>query len=371
MISHLYVDNYRCFSNFEWKPGPLNLLLGDNGTGKTSVFDIVETLRDFVCVGTTAESAFPGFSRAAWDKRKEQTFELGVEGNGGHYLYRLVVEHDMFQPRNRIKLESLTYNDTPCYRYQDGEAHLFRDDGTQGPVFPFDWSRSAIATIPERQDNTNLTWFRQRLGHTYVLSILPKMISAKTEGEAQRPDRYMTNYVSWLRFLGNNLSFGYRLEKTLKPILDGFVGMEFKTTGETAKELRFKFDYHENAPSEEENDFMVPFDRVSDGQRCLTILYTALLVAQDSEMCLLCDEPDNYVSLREIQPWLTGIRELVEQQGRQCIIISHHPELINEVAAEHGMTFYRESGGPTRVKNFDWETGEVSPAEIVARGWET
>lgn len=370
MINHLYVDNYRCFTNFEWKPKALSLLLGDNGSGKTSLFDIVETLRDFIVVPCDTDTAFPWKTVTAWDKRGEQTFELGILGNGGQYTYRLVIEQNIDIHRNRIKFERLSYDEIVLYQFEEKEAHLYRDNGSVGPIFPVDWSRSAIGTIPARADNKRLTWFRNYLARIHVLSPAPLEMSAVTSRELESLDRHLTNYVSWLRFLVNDLEFAPRLVEVLKPVLDGFVGMHFETTGETAKELRFKFNFEQNESPRSRNAFAVPFDYLSDGQRCLAALYTSLIAAENNEMSLLWDEPDNYVSLREIQPWLTAMRDLVEAPGKQCILISHHPELINALAGEHGVTVYREAGGPARVKPFAWNPNGVSPAEIVARGWE-
>ncbi len=370
MINHLYIDNYRCFTNFEWKPEVLSLLLGDNGSGKSSLFDIVELLRDFVNRGTKSTTAFPFHTLTAWDKRPEQTFELGIAGNGGYYVYRLVIEHRSDQELNRIKFEKLQYDDTLLYQYQDEEAHLYRDDGSAGPVFPTDWSKSAIATIPERHDNERLTWFRKRLEQVYVLSPMPTFMLANSEREDIFPDRRLPNYVSWLRFLSNDLAFPNRLVEQLREVLDGFESMQFKPISETAKALQFIFDYSELNGSRSNQAFPVRFDRLSDGQRCLAALYTGLLVAENSECSFLWDEPDNYVSLREIQPWLTSVREYAEERGRQCILISHHPELINTLAVENGALIYRDTGGPSRVKPFKWDTDGISPAEIVARGWE-
>jgi energy-coupling factor transporter ATP-binding protein EcfA2 len=370
MINRLYVDNYRCFTNFEWKPEALTLLLGDNGSGKTSLFDIVETLRDFVGTPCTTQDAFPATSLTAWDTRREQTFELGFLGNGGQYVYRLVVEQAAQLPRNRIKFERLSYDDITLYQFEDNEAHLFRDDGSPGPVFPVDWSRSAIGTIPSRHDNTRLTWFRNALSNVHIISPVPSEMSSDSTGELAFPDRRLRGYVSWLRFLANDLAFAPRLVEALRPVLCGFDGMRFATTGETAKELRFSFDFEQNGPGRPKKSFYVPFDQLSDGQRCITALYTSLVLAKNQEVTLLWDEPDNFVSLREIQPWLSAIQDLVDEQAFQCILASHHPELINALAADHGATLYREPGGPARIKPFEWNADGISPAEIVARGWE-
>lgn len=59
MINRLYIDDCWCFTNFEWRPGVLSLLLGDNGSGKSSLFDFVGIVRDFVNRGTASNEAFP------------------------------------------------------------------------------------------------------------------------------------------------------------------------------------------------------------------------------------------------------------------------------------------------------------------------
>ena len=55
----------------------------------------------------------------------------------------------------------------------------------------------------------------------------------------------------------------------------------------------------------------------------------------------------------------------------QILVISHHPEIINLQAREHGLVFERQNLGPTRVRPFAAdEESSLTPAEIVARGEE-
>src|SRR5262245_59587404 len=79
----------------------------------------------------------------------------------------------------------------------------------------------------------------------------------------------------------------------------------------------------------------------------------------------------NYIALREIQPWLIALTDKVKDTGAQCLLISHHPELIDYLAADCGLRFFRENGGPVRVQPFEWTADDaIRPAEVVARGWE-
>jgi len=51
---------------------------------------------------------------------------------------------------------------------------------------------------------------------------------------------------------------------------------------------------------------------------------------------VIFDEPDNFLSLREIQPWLMTFADTIEESGGRVLIISHHPEIINQWAPKSG-----------------------------------
>lgn len=48
MITRIYIDNYRCFTNFEFAPQRINLLLGANGSGKSALFEVLAGVVDVV-----------------------------------------------------------------------------------------------------------------------------------------------------------------------------------------------------------------------------------------------------------------------------------------------------------------------------------
>jgi ABC-type molybdenum transport system ATPase subunit/photorepair protein PhrA len=371
MINRVFIDNYKCCVNFECLPQPLQLLIGDNGTGKTTLFDVLETLRDFVCLGTDSATAFPTSSLTAWDTRPDQTFELDVRGNGGIYTYGVVIEHDRAGLRNRIKSEGLKFDGKPLYEFDGNDAHLYRDDFSEGPVFPFDWSRSALSTIPERQDNQKLTWFRMRLGRVYVFAPDPLRMSARSEGELEQPDRSLHEIVSWLRHLTQeSVDTVSQLRDSLRDgVIDGLDNMKLEKVSEATRALKFEFKFSGNGKGKK---FNLSLDQLSIGQRNLVALFAILYAAIESDSTVCIDEPDNYVALRELQPWLTAVSDRVADQDGQCLLISHHPDLINYLAARHGLIFQRSEAGPVRVKPFAWAEGDlVLPSELLARGWES
>jgi energy-coupling factor transporter ATP-binding protein EcfA2 len=370
MINRIYIDNYKCFSNFEIRPTAMQLFLGENGSGKTTLFDVLEILRLFITKGMPTEDAFPAGTLTAWDARREQVFELDIAGNGGQYKYRLVVGHDLPRGGNRVLKEQLAFDNVTLYLFDEDEAHLFRDDGSAGPVFPFDWTRSAISTIPSRGVNQLLAWFRRHLERLHVLSPEPVRMAAQSEGELFYPDRRLNALVSWLRHLWQQRAdFGAELLKSLREIIVGLSNISLDRTSETSRVLRFEFKFSPQPKGGKSSQFLLRFDQLSDGQRGLVALYSILLSLIDEDSIICLDEPDNYVTLRELQPWLNELRDRVAEKSGQCLLISHHPEAINLLAAKHGLLFYRDESGPVRSKPFEWSGEAILPAELVARGW--
>ncbi len=374
MISRIYIDNYKCLTNFEYRPGALQLLLGANGTGKTAIFDILDAVRGFIVDGTSSLSAFPPSTVTAWDRRSEQRLELALKGQGGEYVYRLIIEQDRTARKNRIGYEDLCFDGRAVYQFQGGESHLFRDGGTVGPVFPFESSRSAIPTFPEREDLAHLSWFRSRLNRIFVLSPDPVRMTSQSEAERSHPDRWLHQLASWIRHLHlESPAVSRELTESLhQEVLDNLVGYRFLDRGEGIRTLKFEFGSPASDYASGSKSFWLGLDQLSTGQRALVALYTMLHAAVGADMTLCIDEPDNYVALREIHPWLVQLTDKVKDTGGQCLLISHHPELIDYLAADSGVRFFREGGGPVRVQPFEWSEDDVlRPAEVVARGWES
>jgi predicted ATPase len=145
--------------------------------------------------------------------------------------------------------------------------------------------------------------------------------------------------------------------------------MDLKDAGLGNRFLMLTFSADE--PGTSDQTYPQFFYELSDGQRVLVGLYTVLHFALRAGACVLFDEPDNFIALREIQPWLQKVLERVEDHNTQVVIVSHHPELLNRLALPGGIVLDRPGGRHTRVRPFTdpAQTG-LSPAELVARGWE-
>jgi len=92
MLTRVYLDNYRCFVNFEYRPGGKQLIFGRNGSGKSSFLDAVLLLRQFITRGDILESYNILAYRTRWINQPQQVFEIETELDGAPHVYRLVIE---------------------------------------------------------------------------------------------------------------------------------------------------------------------------------------------------------------------------------------------------------------------------------------
>ena len=115
------------------------------------------------------------------------------------------------------------------------------------------------------------------------------------------------------------------------------------------------------------------FDEISDGQRALVALYGLIHLASGQGYTLFLDEPDNYVALAEIQPWLMSLEDACGDAVSQAVITSHHPELIDYLGSENGVLLHRDSSGVVTTRRpevSDSDAAGLKLSELIARGWE-
>lgn len=363
MIERLFVDNFRCFVNFEWKPGKLALLLGENGSGKTSIIDVLWGVRELIVEEDDVKNWFPSATRTQWDTRREQRIELSARLAEGVYAYELVIEHYPEDAnKTRVKKEALRLGDIRLMEFNEGELHFFNDDGSSGPTISARWGRSGLGAIAPHKSNKKLMAFKRWLSEdVWCFKPDPRGMGSRTDDGTVRLWRDLHNFASWYpSVITHDLDAAFRAMKALGEALAGF---ETLTVDKTRPYLQARFTVGAG------RSYSVNFGSLSDGQRALIALYVLRHAVVQPGRLIIFDEPDNYVALREIQPWLMEILDTaLAPGGPQVWFVSHHPELLNRLAPSHGMRFFRQDGGPVRIEPFKEHPG-LTPSEAVARGW--
>lgn len=372
MLQRLHVDNYRCLVDFELRLQALSLLLGPNGVGKTSVLDVVFALRQLLdgSARITDEGVFPASTLTRWQHRDVQVFEIEVLLEPDRFTYRLEVEHDRSTRRARVRCEKLVHRSDPArgtlFEFERGKVQLYRDDYSPGPQYHFDWSESALARVAERPDNRRLTRFLQFVRRIQVCSLYPPGFRAESRGEDSILRRDSRNFADWYRHMNQerpDLLAPFTL--AIREIIPDSRGIRLEQVGRDTRALTVMF-------GNGRERYELRLDELSDGQRALIALYALVHLAADQGYTLFLDEPDNYVALPEIQPWLREIEDACGGAVMQAVISSHHPELMDYFGIDNSYAFHRLESGRVSARRIEVRPTEsgLKLSELIARGWE-
>lgn len=369
MIKRIYIDNYKSLVNFELQLQNLTLLVGPNGVGKTSVFDVIYALRQLLS-GTgrvTDSDVLPTPTLTRWQSRDTQTIEIDVVLEEDALRYRLEVDHDRSERRARIISEQLTASEGPLFKCERGEVHLYRDNHSEGPQYSADWTESAIARVAPRPDNKRLTRFMEFMRKVVVCGLYPASFLAESATEDAVLQRDASNFTAWYKHLlleRQDLVHGFTEE--LRKVIDGFRDVRMEKVGLDTRALMVMFETNNE-------QFELRLNEISDGQRALLALYSLVRLAAGQGYTLFLDEPDNYLALCEIQPWLIELADVCGDTVPQAVLCSHHPEMIDYLGSDCGVELRRERAGVTTVRRLSETTakGGIKLSEMVARGWQS
>ncbi len=364
MLKRIFADNFRALVNFELRLGRLCLLLGENGSGKTTVFNVLGGLRDLVVLGLTSKDLF-AYTRTKWEARDIQRFELDFETAAGTYQYVLEIQHPQGpQEAPFIRSESVSLDSAPLYRFSGDEVHLFYDDNGVGPVFPFRSDQSFLTNIdPARAPRMErLAGFKALMAGLWILQLNPFDVEISSKQDQSFLARDGRNLASFFEHLNaERPDVRAALDERLREALPGFRNFFFRRLWDN-KLLLAKF-------GDDGHEAELGLKELSEGQRVLVMLYAAVFGHLHRGSLLCFDEPDNFVSLTEIQPWLQTLRDVLDdQQGGQALIISHHPEVIDYLALDSIWRFERPAG-PVMVRPLELEgEPDLRLSDLIARG---
>ncbi len=232
MLKRLYANNYRCLVNFEIKFDELALLVGPNGGGKSTLFDLLHCIRRLLVDNARVDNVFPPRDLTAWVTKNEQSFEIDARGEEGLFSYRLVLSDSPDAGKRRVESEHLSLDGKPLFEFKQGEVSLYNDDHEPGSKYSFDWSVSALATIVPRPDNKKLTWFKKWLEALFIIRLQPAAMMSESAEESKRLNRDGSNFASWYRFISQEHQDKiFPLTNQLRDAIPGFHAFKLEQAG--------------------------------------------------------------------------------------------------------------------------------------------
>lgn len=371
MFKRLYVDNYKSLVKFELPLDELTLLFGPNGVGKTSVLEVIFALRQLLAGGAEIADPhiFPQRTLTRWQRQDIQTVEVILDLDGDSLAYRIEIEHSREEQKSRIRLERLLANGEPLFLYSNGDVQLYNDDHSKGVSFSSreKWTESVLASTGSTK-NSRLTNFLRFIEQIVVCRIDPTNFKTESSTEDTLLEWNASNFSAWYRhLLQEQQDLVSDLVESIRDIIPGFKGIRLKRIGSNTRALIAKFEKN-GTPYE------LHLDEISDGERALMVLYSLIHMTKGQRYTLFLKEPENYVALPEIQPWLMELSYRCGEDMPQAILCSHHPELIDYLGGERCLFLDCEDSGATRARKLrdieglaDDHTFRLS--EVVARGW--
>jgi energy-coupling factor transporter ATP-binding protein EcfA2 len=373
MITRLYVNNFRCLVSFTAEFDSFAVLCGPNGAGKSSVFDALRLVRNLgtgdAVLGGTGEQDVAGLEFTDWLDSRIQEFEVGLSVDGHAFDYVLHIEQKADFEKPRIIHENATCDGNVLFerdldpQTMRAEVRLPRADGNQ-TGFPLDWRQSALAAIQPRGINLNkITLLQEAIAKLLILRPNPRSMERESKAEARHPDLSMTNLTSWYRSLAQEQEWTDALRDALREVWPDFRSFKLVNAGMNTKALQLRFESEVGKPT------LLFFDQLSDGERALIGLYMVRAALETgAARTVMLDEPDNFVGLPELQPWVLSMRELLDEK-HQLLLISHHPEIVSNSGEANGRYLWRDNHtSPTRIGPLKVPNG-MSAGEAIARGW--
>jgi predicted ATPase len=359
VIRRLYVHNFRCLENFEL---PISghssaLLIGKNGSGKTSVGFALQVLQK-IARGTNrvADLVKPkDLARGRTDV--PMRFEIEVELEGTIYSYALALEFPTGFKELRVLEEKFDVGGKTVYSREAAQVHLEieRWEMERGSLqklanankadFPIDWHLVALPIIQQRLTNEPVPVFKQWLARVLILRPMPSMISGDSKEETLQPSSQVTDFGAWFSGLVAYAPSVYaEIDQFLRQVMPDLGDIKNPVTGTDSRSLVVQF-------SSEQGSMTLPFEDLSDGEKCYMIC-ALVLAANKAYGPVLCfwDEPDNFLALSEVGDFVSALRKAFKSGG-QFIATSHNPEAIRRFSDENTFVLHRSNHlEPTRVR---------------------
>lgn len=366
MITRLYANNFRCLVAFEAKFDSFGVLCGPNGAGKSSVFDALLLLRNLATgdgvLGGEGEQDVPLLEFTQWLDSTEQEFELSLSVGGHEFDYTLHLQQTADYEKPRVVKEKALRDRQPLFERDLEGVRFQKSDGTK-TGFPLDWRQAALAAIEPRGSIGRLALLQEEIAKLLILRPNPREMEKESKSEARHPDLSMTNLMSWYRSLAQEQQWTDALRKALQNVWPDFRSFRLVDVGLNTKALQLRFENNGSNPT------LLYFHQLSDGERALIGLYMVRSALETGAVrSVLIDEPDNFVGLPELQPWVLSMRELLDEK-HQLVLISHHPEILSNSGETNGRYLWRDNHtSPTRIGPLTVPEG-IPAGEAMARGW--
>lgn len=351
MLQRLYVHNFRCFENFEFKIGDSHsaLLIGKNGTGKSTVAKVLTVLQSIGRGTNRVGDLVSPRDFCAGRSEVPIRFEIELSLDGRKFVYSIALELPEKFKELRVLEERLEVDGKSVFNRNQATVALAKGAVPQADAqFSVDWHVVALSLIQTRPKDDPVHALKSWLAHMVILAPYPKAMSSTSTDETLYPTIDGSNIGDWLTGLLSLYPASYAtIDKHLRGTMPDIKDFFNEPIGKDAKRLLVNF-------AAQNKKLSLSFEDLSDGEKCF-FLCAVILAANSAYGPILCfwDEPDNYLSLSEVGFFVRALRSSFESSG-QLLMTSHNEEAIRAFSDENTWVVDRKNHlEPTLIRRLD------------------
>lgn len=339
MIRRLYVHNFRCLENFELPIAGMSstLLIGKNGSGKTTIRLALEILQKIARGTNRVKDLVKPQDLARGRADVPMRFEIEVDLAGEVYTYTIAFEFPEGFKELRVFEEKLTAGGRPVYSRDKAQVQLARAGKEREAKFLIDWHLVALPIIQQQSEVDPLFAIRQWMARMLILSPIPSLILGDSTEGTLEPNVQVTNLGAWFHGVFSNMPSAYgRMSESVRGVMPDLKDIKNRQITKDFRVLEVQF-------SADQNSIILPFEELSDGEKCFFI-GGMVMAANEAHGPLFCfwDEPDNYLAMSEVGHFVMALRSHFQDSG-QFVATSHNPEAIRRFSDENTLVLDRKS----------------------------
>lgn len=353
MITRVQVKNFRSFADVDAKLGPLTVLVGRNGAGKSAFLDALRFVRDSLRMGleVAVDDRHGIVALRRWAPRKPYNVEIALTVQSRRFWgdYSFVVssgQHGAYRRGREI---------CRVGRELDKVDDAFEIKGRDWVTLPKRLSQRSDRLNKLTESDTlvlpNMAIFSplfSRLRHELIgsfYSIFPNTLRGpqKPSNERQLLD-HGENFAAIVRRLQKNKVRFSRLLTALGRVVDGVTDLRVRPVGGyLVTELK-----HEdlNPGSLQERSAWFETDQESDGTLRLLGMLVALYQSQRSNNLLALEEPENALHPGALAVLSDVLYEVSTRN--QILVTTQSPDLISRFKVDELLVVER-TGGVSQV----------------------
>jgi len=338
MIERIYIDNFRCFENFEldFADRKSALIIGKNGSGKSA---LRKAFGIFQAISRGPNHAAEWVDASDFARHRTDVpmhFEVAIVLREKKYQYKILFEHSADTNETQILEERLFVDGNPLIM-----RHRHQVTVPGGATFYLKQNVGALPIINERPGEDSVQQLKSFLASMIILAPAPKGMTGFTEEESFVIQEDGSNSAAWLNAMLVRYPARYtEIVEYLQFVLPDFAALEFVQRGERGKQLFVTF---QQVIDGAKRAIKLDFKKLSDGEKCYFL--SALILAfnrEESPVFCFWDEPDHHLALPEIGHFITALRRMTNQNG-QFIATTHNAEVIHRFSDENTIVLTRES----------------------------